>query len=281
MMTRRHWMGIAALAALPRAAAAQGLEALFAPRARLWPRWTGHDEASTRSLDHAPWTAFLRRYRRIGGDGIARVDYAAVTAADVRALEAWLGSLAAIPVTTLRREEQFCFWVNLYNGLTVRTVLQSPGVTSIRDINLSGGVFLRGPWDAHVATVEGEALTLNDIEHRILRPIWQDPRLHYVVNCASLGCPNLPEAALTPARREVMLTDATRAYIGHPRGVTVRSDGLLLSSIYNWFAADFERDGGVVPHLLRHAEPTKAVAIRANPAIAGYGYDWALNRAAG
>jgi Protein of unknown function, DUF547 len=281
MINRRGWIGLVALAALPGAAPAQGLEALFAPRARLWPRWSGHDEGSTRSVDHAPWTAYLRRYRRIGSDGIARLDYAAVTAADAGGLEAWLGSLAAIPVTALRREEQFCFWVNLYNALTVRTVLQARGVASIRDINLSGGVLLRGPWDAHLATIEGEALSLNDIEHRILRPIWRDPRLHYVVNCASLGCPNLPETALTPARREAMLTEAARGYVAHPRGVTVRPDGLLLSSIYNWFAGDFEPDGGVVPHLLRHAEPTKAAAIRAAPGIAGYAYDWALNRAAG
>ncbi|MBK1662391.1 DUF547 domain-containing protein [Paracraurococcus ruber] len=279
MMSRRAWLG---LAALPRPVAAQGgLEALFAPRARLWPRWSGHDEAATHSVDHAPWTGFLRRYRRPGADGIARVDYAGVTPADRQALEAWLSGLAATRVTALRRDEQFCFWVNLYNGLTMRTVLHAPGVASIRDINLSGGIFLRGPWDAQVVTVEGEALTLNDIEHRILRPIWREPRVHYVVNCASLGCPDLPEEALTPARREAMLAAAARAYVAHPRGVTVRPDGLLLSAIYNWFAADFEPDGGVVPHLLRHAGPAQAAAIRTAPGIAGYAYDWALNRAAG
>ena len=268
------------LALLAPPAGAQSLEALFAPRARLWERWLPHDATATATVDHAPWAGFLRRYRREGADGIARLAYGAVTAADRQALEAWLSMLAAVPVGRLRRAEQFAYWVNLYNGLTVLAVLRAFPVAGIRDINLSGGLFLRGPWDAHLVTVEGEALTLNDIEHRILRPIWREPRVHYVLNCASLGCPNLPAEPLTAARVEPMLAAAAGAYVAHPRGVTVRPDGLLLSSIYNWFAADFAADGGVVPHLLRHADPARAAAIRAAPAIAGYAYDWALNGAA-
>lgn len=280
-MTRRRLLAAGTATLLPATAGAQALEALFAPRARLWDRWVPHDEGSRDTLDHVFWNGFLRRYRRAGADGIARVDYAGVTAADRQGLEAWLGALTAVPVTRLRRAEQFAYWVNLYNGLTVRTVLGAWPVAGIRDINLSGGVFLRGPWDAHLVTVEGEALTLNDIEHRILRPIWRDPRVHYVVNCASLGCPDLPAEALTGARLEPVLTAAARAYVAHPRGVTVRPDGLLLSSIYNWFSADFAVDGGVVPHLLKHADASKAAAIRQAGGIAGYAYDWALNRAAG
>jgi len=268
------------LALLAPPAGAQALEALFAPRARLWERWLPHDATATATVDHAPWAGFLRRYRREGADGIARLAYGAVTAADRQALEAWLSMLAAVPVGRLRRAEQFAYWVNLYNGLTVLAVLRAFPVGGIRDINLSGGLFLRGPWDANLVTVEGEALTLNDIEHRILRPIWREPRVHYVLNCASLGCPNLPAEPLTAARVEPMLAAAAGAYVAHPRGVTVRPDGLLLSSIYNWFAADFAADGGVVPHLLRHADPARAAAIRAAPAIAGYAYDWALNGAA-
>lgn len=278
-MTRRALLatGLALLAPPTRA---QSLEALFAPRARLWERWLPHDETATTRVDHAPWAGFLRRYRRQGADGIARVAYSAVTGADRQALEAWLSMLAGVPVERLRRAEQFAYWVNLYNGLTVRTVLGAFPVGGIREINLSGGLLLRGPWDAHLVTVAGEALSLNDIEHRILRPIWRDPRVHYVVNCASLGCPNLPAEPLTAAGLEPVLAAAARAYIGHPRGVTPQPNGLLLSSIYNWFAADFAAEGGVVPHLLRHAEPPQAEAIRAAPTIAGYAYDWALNGAA-
>ena len=279
MHRRNLLIGASALAASP--AHAQTLEAWFAPRARVWERWVAHDPAATTQIDHGAWTRFLRRYRRVGADGIARLDYAAVTTVDRALMEAWLGGLAGVPVAQLNRPEQFAYWVNLYNGLTVRTVLGAYPVRSIRDINLSGGLFLRGPWDAHLITIAGEAVTLNDIEHRILRPIWRDPRVHYVLNCASLGCPDLPAAALGGTTLEPVLNAAAAGYIGHVRGVAAGPEGLRLASIYNWFAEDFVAEGGVVPHLLRHAAPAKAVAIRAAPAIRGYGYDWELNDARG
>jgi len=287
MHRRRLLIGASALVAplvAPQAAPparARALEAWFAPRARLWERWVAHDPAATARLDHGTWTRFLQRYRRVGTDGIARLDYAAVTPADRALLEAWLGGLAGAPVAQLNRAEQFAYWVNLYNGLTVRTVLGGYPVRSIRDLNFSGALLLRGPWDAHLVTIAGEAVTLSDIEHRILRPIWRDPRAHYVLNCASLGCPDMPAEALDSASLEPVLDAAAASFIAHERGVAVGPEGLRLSSIYNWFSEDFAVEGGVVPHLLRHAAPAKAAAIRAAPTIRGYGYDWALNDARG
>ena len=271
-------LGLAALA-LPRPAGAQRLEALLAPRPRLWERWTAQDAASTLRLDHAAWDGFLARYRRVGADGIARLAYGAVTPADRQALEAYVSMLVGVVPDRLARPEQYAFWVNLYNALTVRTVLFSYPVASIRDINLSGGLLVRGPWDVTLATVAGEAITLNDIEHRILRPIWRDPRTHYVLNCASLGCPDIPPRALTARDAEAMLDQGARGYVNHPRGVAPGAEGLRLSSIYNWFAADFGGEAGVVPHLLRYAAPPLAEAIRRTPRITGYAYDWALNDA--
>jgi len=163
----------------------------------------------------------------------------------------------------------------------VRTVLGGYPVRSIRDLNFSGGLLLRGPWDAHLVTIANEAVTLSDIEHRILRPIWRDPRVHYVLNCASLGCPDMPAEALDSATMETVLDAAAAGFIAHERGVAAGPEGLRLSSIYNWFAEDFATDGGVVPHVLRYAAPAKAVAIRAEPAIRGFRYDWDLNDARG
>lgn len=281
-MQRRILPALVALSLVaPRVGRAQRLEALFAPRARLWERWTAQDARSTLAVDHAAWDGFLRRYRRAGADGVARLAYGAVTPADRQALEGYLGVLVGTPVDRLSRPEQYAYWVNLYNALTVRTVLSAYPVASIRDINLSGGLLVRGPWDVRLATVAGEGITLNDIEHRILRPIWRDPRTHYVLNCASIGCPDIPAAALTAANAEAALDAGARAYVNHPRGVGVLADGsgLRLSSIYNWFAEDFGGEAGVVPHLLRHAAPPLAEAIGRNPRIAGYAYDWALNDA--
>ena len=281
MPVRRRALAAVALAAsvAPAPAAADRFEALFAPRARPWARWEGHDPGSARRVDHAAWDRFLRAHVRRHADGITRVAYGAVPGADRLALRAYLGGLAAVPVTRLARPEQFAFWVNLYNALTVLVVLDAYPVASIRDITLSPGLFARGPWDARLIEIEGEALTLNDVEHRILRPIWRDPRVHYAVNCASLGCPNLMPEAFTAARAEPLLEAGARDHVNHPRGVTARPDGLRVSSIYAWFAEDFGGEAGVVPHLLRYAAPPLAEAIHRRPVLAGFGYDWSLNDA--
>src|SRR5260370_17798050 len=119
-------------------------------------------------------------------------------AGERRAVKKYIEQMDGIRVGAFRRAEQLAYWVNLYNSLTVDLVLDRYPVSSIRDIAISPGLFSSGPWDKALIRVEGEPMTLNDIEHRILRPIWQDARLHYVLNCASLGCPSLPPIALTP-----------------------------------------------------------------------------------
>ena len=117
-------------------------------------------------------------------------------------------------------------------------------LASIGDINISPGLFVRGPWGAKILTVEGEKLSLDDIEHRILRPIWKDNRVHYALNCASLGCPNLQPTAYTSENSEALLDNGARDFINHPRGVSIQKGKLQVSSIYVWFQEDFGRDAG-------------------------------------
>jgi hypothetical protein len=269
------------LAALPTAGAAQSLEALFAPSARLWPRWERHDATSTQAVDHGAWDEFLRRYVKPGNDGVARVAYGAVDDEIRRSLAEYIDRLQAVPVDGLARGEQLAFWLNLYNALTVKVVLDHYPVRSIRDIDISPGLFADGPWDRKLVTIAGEALTLNDIEHRILRPIWRDPRLHYAVNCASLGCPNLPPVAFTAANVDAMLEAAARAYVNHRRGARLEGGRLIVSKIYSWFQEDFGRsEAGVVAHLVRYADSALAESLRGRRGIDDYEYDWALNDAA-
>ncbi|MCG8588922.1 MAG: DUF547 domain-containing protein, partial [Proteobacteria bacterium] len=213
--------------------------ALAAPQPELWERWSGHDAESTRTVDHAAWGAWLKRYVRPDAAGIHRVDYAGVQSEDRERLRSYLAVLAATPVTQLARDEQRAFWINLYNALTVQVVLDHLPVESIRDIDISPGLFSDGPWGKALVQVEGTPVSLDDIEHRILRPIWRDPRIHYAVNCASLGCPNLQTEAFTAANAEALLDQAARQYVNHPRGARVTSDGLVVSSIYSWFQVDF------------------------------------------
>lgn len=198
---------------------------------------------------------------------------------DEAALAAYVRMLEATDVDALDRTEQFCFWGNLYNARTVLLILEHWPVRSIRDIAISPGLFSVGPWGRKLMRVQGEALSLDDIEHRILRPIWRDSRVHYAVNCASIGCPNLKQTAWRPATLDADLAGAARDFVNHPRGVTVRAGGrVVVSSIYRWFREDFgDSDAGVIAHLLRHAEPRLATALRARNRIDGDDYDWAIN----
>jgi hypothetical protein len=251
-----------------------------APRAELWERWLAHDPASTGTVDHAPFARFLDRYLRPGEDGINRIAYGAVAAEDRAALDSYLAALAAAPVSRLARDEQMALWINLYNALTVQTVLDHYPVTSIRSINISPGLFTRGPWGAKLVSVEGEPLSLDDIEHRILRPIWRDPRIHYVVNCAAIGCPNLAARPYRADRLEQQLTRAALDFVNHPRAVRIENGRLVVSSIYHWYQEDFGgSEAGVIRHLLAHAEPGLAMRLQAFDRIARHHYDWALNDA--
>lgn len=270
----------AALAAGRVRPAGASIEALFAPGKDLWPRWARHDETARRSVDHAPFQDFLGRYLAVDAAGIARFAYARVSAADRALLAGYLATLAAIPATSLARAEQRAFWINLYNALTLHTVLAHYPVRSILDIAISPGLFAKGPWGKALVAVEGEALTLNDIEHRILRPIWNDPRLHYAVNCASIGCPNLQQEVFTADNAERLLEAAARGYVNHPRGARIEAGGLVLSKIYDWYQEDFGgSERGVLEHLRRHAAPPLAAALARNATVDRYEYDWALNDA--
>jgi hypothetical protein len=264
--------------AAPLALAARGAEA--APKAEPWPLWEAHDAASTTVVDHSAWGAFLAKYRSEGADGIARVAYRAVTPADRAALEAAVARLASVPVSGLNRGEQFAYWVNLYNMVTVQVVLKHFPVASIRDIGISPGWFSRGPWGAKLVTVAGTPLSLDDIEHRILRPVWRDPRVHYAVNCAALGCPNLAAVPFTAAALETMLDAGARAYVNHPRGAAIESGRLVASSIYVWFASDFgPTPADVVRHLRQYAQQDFYTALSHIRQVSADRYDWALNAA--
>jgi len=249
------------------------VERQAAPKAALIdPVFAVRDEASTAAVDHAAWTEFLGRYVVVGDDGINRVRYRSVGAADRAALEAYIAALEAIDVSALGRAEQLAYWINLYNASTVRLILDRPGVASIRD--------LKKPWDTPVATIDGRALTLNDIEHGIIRPVFRDARIHYAVNCASIGCPNLAAEAFAGARLEAQLDAAARAFVNHPRGVSAASGNVAVSKIFGWYQQDFGADeAAVLDHLGRLADPELAAALRGASKISSYRYDWSLNEA--
>ena len=167
--------------------------------------------------DYGVWADFLSTYLRPGSDGVTRVAYgqAKSDGAD-RALRAWLGQTQQTNPDALSPASQRAWWYNLYNAATVDLVLADYPVNSIKEVK--GGLFNTGPWDEDVLNVNGVALSLNDVEHGILRPIYGDNRVHYAVNCASIGCPNLKATPWIGATLEADLDAAAREYVNHPRG---------------------------------------------------------------
>lgn len=252
---------------------------LFGPDNEPWAFWQVSDAASATVIDHSEWQALLDSYLVTATpDGIFRFNYAAVTASDRQRLVRYIDELTALDPRALNRAEQRAYWINLYNALTVEVVLRHYPVKSIKQIQ--GGLFDSGPWDEPYIDIAGVPLTLNDIEHRILRPQWRDPRIHYALNCASLGCPNLAVQAYTAANTELLLELNAVAFINSPRGVTVVNRRVTASSIYDWFADDFGPDeGALLEHWLRYAAPELAAGLGSNPDVLRikYRYDWALN----
>lgn len=241
-----------------------------------------------RAAETDAYGALLARYVVASSDGINRVDYAAwqATPADHQALTAFIAAEARRDPSAMPPAERFAYWTNLYNALTLAVVLDAYPVRSIRDIKSKGRLLdpksLFGPWRTRLVTVAGRRMSLDDIEHHALRAEFGDPRIHYAVNCASLGCPNLAARPWQATTLDADLDAAAHAYVNHPRGASVVGPGRLkVSSLYKWYDEDFGgSDAGIVAHLRRYAAPPLARELDGPVRIVDDGYDWSLNDAA-
>lgn len=225
---------------------------------------------------NAPYNDFLNRYV-VAKDGINLIDYAAVTASDLGRLKAYVKTLEAMRPSDMSRAEQIAYYANIYNAKTLVIILENYPVKSIRQIG--GGLIFKGPWRKKVLTIEGQELSLDNIEHDIVRARFDEPRIHYAFNCAAMGCPNLHPTAWEADSLEADLDAAARTFIAHPRGVFIDTRGRVrLSSIYKWFRQDFgDNDAAVLDHIRQYAAGEKAVQLEGVSRIHTYDYDWALN----
>ena len=259
-------VALAISAVLAPAALAGTIENTFAP-----------NQNGTATVDHSKWDKLLKTYVKPDKTGLNRVDYKAFKSSGHKALKDYVKALSGVPVATLTRNEQFAYWTNLYNAVTIDIVLDHYPVSSIKKIKF-GRFFVSGPWDEKLVTVAGIKLSLNDIEHKILRGLFKDNRVHYAVNCASIGCPNLRQSAFTGAGLETVLDDAARSYIGHPRGVRVDGRRVTVSKIYQWFKVDFgSSDKNILNHIRKYASPELIAKLTGINSIYDTEYDWSLN----
>ena len=224
------------------------------------------------------WRNVLVNHTNEDANGLVRFDYASLKASpnDMAALTSYIDGLAAQKPSTFERKEAMAYWANLYNALTVRIVAENYPVKSIRKIK-SG--LLPGPWKRDLVTVEGEELSLDNIEHGIMRPTFKTPLVHYMVNCASIGCPNLKETPWDAKTLDADLEVAARAFVNSPNGVTLNSKGRLqASSIYKWFQKDFGgSQQGVLEHLAQYANEETAAILEGRTKIDKFEYDWGVN----
>ncbi|MDA0341695.1 MAG: DUF547 domain-containing protein [Proteobacteria bacterium] len=245
---------------------------------RLGSRYTA---GSTRFVDHSPLAALLERHVFQRSDGVHLFGYGDLSEREHDTLDRYIRDLAGFPVEALDRREQYAYWLNLYNALVLRLVLSRYLVLSIRDIDFGVGPLGAGPFERKLVAVRGEALSLSDIRNSILRPVFDDPRLHYGLCDAAVGSPNLQRRVFTGERVDRMLDGAALDFIHHLRAVRRKGPNLMLSGLYNWYAVDFGgAPVGVLSHLQSFAGPGLLADLR--PGLGQrYEFDWSLNDGTG
>ena len=256
--------------------------AISAPKKVLLQEWQASDESSVIVVDHSLWQQVLDQYV-VERSQQTYVQYNLLkqdqsnnnTQSSI--VDQYLEYLATVNPLTLSRQEQQAYWLNLYNAATVQLIVRNYPVSSIT--KLGKGLFSFGPWNDDIVAVNQQKISLNDIEHGILRPIYDDPRIHYAVNCASFSCPNLLTTAFTGENIEALLDKGARDYINHTRAVLVKDDELVLSKIYDWFQEDFgSSEEGVISHIKQYANSDLLEQLNAvNSNKIRYAYDWKLN----
>ncbi len=243
-----------------------------------WDYWSEYDDESEEKIDHDAFATLLQRYVDAKHpSGVNRFDYDAVSTADKMTLDDYIDELADEEPGDYSRAEQMAYWINLYNALTIQVIIDRKPWKSI--LNASSGLIPKGPWDDVLITVAEQPITLNDIEHRILRPLWNDYRIHFAVNCASYGCPNLQPEPFYADQLEQQLTLAAEQYLQHERGLKFKGKKLVLSKIFKWYVEDFgTNQAELLTTLSRHVDSeTKEKLIQYKKKIS-YSYDWSLNK---
>ena len=224
---------------------------------------------SDATVDHSLYAELLKKYVQNG-------------AADYQGFkneEAWLDRYLKVLEETdtkkLPRHERFAFYINAYNAWTIKLILSGyPGIKSIKDL---GSIF-KSPWKKKIARIDGDIITLDHIEHDILRPVFKDARVHFAVNCASKGCPPLRPEPYLAGILEQQLDEMARAFINDSRRNRLEGRTLYVSKIFKWFSEDFNND--VVGFFLKYAQGDMKKQLEDSKSkikVKYLDYDWSLN----
>ncbi len=240
------------------------------------------------SFNHAAWDKLLQAHVMSVRNGQAtQVDYAGLKAQQ-KNLQGYLAATSAVSRSEFERwnkNEQLAFLINSYNAWTVSLILSEyPNVKSIKDL----GSFFQSPWKKSFIPLLGETRSLDDIEHKLIRGSgrYNEPRVHFAVNCASIGCPALRGEAYQAQKLESQLEDAMRLFLADRTRNRVVGNTLKVSSIFKWYREDFEKgwrgfnrlnDFFAVYHQALEVNAKDAANLK-NMSIEFLDYDWRLNR---
>lgn len=231
--------------------------------------------------DFTLWDQLLRRYV----DAQGRVDYGAWKAEQYEALDLWIRSMESIDLAS-DLDTQLAFWINLYNALTIRQVLERYPISSIRPsfLGIPNWIAFLRFFETQIFTLGEERYSLNRIEHGVLRGKYKEPRIHFALVCASIGCPLLRSQAYQPDQIQDQLNEDVRRFINNPDKVRLdsgsdsRSKILHCSKIFKWYRRDFLSVSPSVQDYIYYYRDQVLPAIRAITPIRYLPYDWSLNQ---
>jgi len=224
---------------------------------------------SRAAVDHTLYADLLKQYVNNGG-----VDYQGFKTEEAK-LDRYLKILEETDTKALPRNEQFAFYVNAYNAWTIKLILSAyPDIKSIKDL----GSLFKSPWKKKIARIDGDVLTLDAIEHDILRPRFKDPRIHFAVNCASKGCPPLRSEPYQGDVLDQQLTEMTEAFINDPTYNRLEGKTLYVSRIFKWYSEDF--NDGIVEFFTTYGRGELGETLQRQAKeikVEFLDYDWSLN----
>ncbi len=232
--------------------------------------FVGTQAMAAGDIDNRLYAALLKKHvinKTVNYDGFKK---------DEAQLDAYLAILSHTDVKPLSRNSRFAFYINAYNAFTIKLVLTKyPGINSIKEI----GSFFSNPWNIKFISLQGKTVSLDYIEHDILRPVFKDPRMHFAINCASKSCPRLREEPYEGDILEDQLTDQASGFINDKRHTFIKGDTLYISKIFKWFEADFSDNPLLFIKTYASDELKQRLTPPGKPLKINYlNYDWTLNR---
>ena len=226
-------------------------------------------DLAAQGVDHSLYAGLLKKHVKGGV-----VDYKGIKNEEAT-LDQYLKVLEKTDTKTLPRNEQFAFYINAYNAWTIKLILSGyPGIKSIKDL----GSFFKSPWKKKICRIDGDVISLDNIEHDILRPRFKDQRIHFVVNCASKSCPPLRSEPYQGDVLDNQLTEMAKTFINAPERNHLQGNTLYVSSIFKWYSEDFNDD--IVGFFTKYAQGELRDGLKKHAGeieVEYLDYDWTLN----